>query len=50
MLSHNMNNLVQWQLVMDPHEDAIRRAFTFRDKFVIGANRRWRTFDDKTSG
>ena len=35
-----MNKIVRWQDVMALHEAAIRRAFTFKDKFLIQADQK----------
>ena len=40
LLAPNINGINGWHHVMNDYEKDVRRAFTFRDQFVIGANRR----------
>ena len=39
LISVNLNERLHWETLMNLHIAAIRRAFTFKDKFILAADR-----------
>ena len=42
MLGNNINGILNWNLILNKHEETIRNAFIFREKFKTNANKKLR--------
>ena len=42
MLGNNINGILNWNLILNKHEETIRNAFTFRKKYITNANKKLR--------
>ena len=47
LLANNINQINGWHILMQDYEQDVRRAFTFRDHFVHGADKRIARFTKK---
>ena len=41
-MGNNINGILNWNLILNKHEETIRNAFTFREKYKSNANKKLR--------
>lgn len=40
LLGNNINGILHWNLILNKHEETIRNAFIFRDRYTKNANKK----------